>query len=161
MVLLLKMSHVETPVGKMVALADSHSLHLLEFECQEGLKRIQTHFQITQGRNSVIDAIDRELKEYFSGNLTEFKTPVSYIGSPFQEEVWAALRTIPYGKTISYRELASVVGRPKSCRAVGSANGANRLAIVIPCHRVINAGGNLGGYAGSKERKAWLLQHEI
>ena len=82
------------------------------------------------------------------------------MGSPFQQQVWLALQTIPHGQTCSYQELAVQIGRPSSCRAVANANGANQIAIVIPCHRVINTGGALGGYGGGVSRKQWLLSHE-
>jgi AraC family transcriptional regulator of adaptative response/methylated-DNA-[protein]-cysteine methyltransferase len=89
-----------------------------------------------------------------------FKTPLAPSGSPFQNAVWEALKTIPPGETWSYAQLARIVGRPKAVRAVGAANGCNQLAIVIPCHRVIGANGELVGYAGGVARKRWLLEHE-
>ena len=101
-----------------------------------------------------------QLDEYFAGRATAFDIPLSTAGTEFQCRVWAALREIPHGETISYGELASRLGMPGASRAVGLANGRNPIAIVIPCHRVIGADGRLTGYGGGLERKAWLLRHE-
>lgn len=101
-----------------------------------------------------------EVEAYFAGELREFSTPVRSTGTPFQQKVWAELRRIPYGQTISYAELAARVGNPNASRAVGSANGRNQVCIVIPCHRVIAADGTLGGFGGGLWRKEWLLKHE-
>lgn len=102
------------------------------------------------------------LRRYFDGELDAIADlPVRFDrGTPFQQEVWAALRTIPVGETISYAELAQRVGRPTGFRAVGSANGQNPVGVVVPCHRVISSDGTLGGYAGGLDRKRWLLAHE-
>jgi AraC family transcriptional regulator of adaptative response/methylated-DNA-[protein]-cysteine methyltransferase len=97
---------------------------------------------------------------YFDGNLTEFKTPLFFLGSSFQKQVWEALRKIPFGQTRSYAEMATFIGKPSAFRAVANANGANQLAIVVPCHRVINTNGDLAGYGGGIARKKWLIHHE-
>jgi len=104
--------------------------------------------------------VARQLDAYFAGRLEAFRVELAEVGTPFQREVWAALRTIPYGQTISYGELAALVGRPGAARAVGTANGANPVCLVVPCHRVIAADGSLGGYAGGLERKRALLELE-
>jgi methylated-DNA-[protein]-cysteine S-methyltransferase len=101
-----------------------------------------------------------QLRAYFAGELTEFDLPVAMHGTEFQRRVWAGLRDIPYGETISYGELAARVGRPGASRAVGLANGRNPIAIIVPCHRVIGADGSLTGYGGGLDRKVWLLEHE-
>ncbi len=101
-----------------------------------------------------------QLEAYFAGTRQEFDLPLSYEGTAFQTKVWDYLRSIPYGKTISYRDLALGVDSPKGFRAVGAANGKNPLSIFIPCHRVINAGGGLGGYAGGLDKKTILLELE-
>lgn len=101
-----------------------------------------------------------ELDEYFAGTRTAFDVPVRLHGTPFQLEVWEQLRRIPYGETISYGELAKRVDRPEAARAVGSANGQNPVAIVVPCHRVIGADGSLTGFGGGLEWKRWLLERE-
>ncbi len=106
-------------------------------------------------------AIRRALRDYFAGDLTATDTiPVAMHGTPFQRDVWAGLRTIRAGTTLSYGALARQLGRPKAVRAVGLANGANPVAIVVPCHRVIGADGSLTGYGGGLDRKRWLLAHE-
>ena len=101
-----------------------------------------------------------QLKDYFAGRLKRFDLALEAIGSHYQMETWAALREIPYGETVSYGEIARRIGDPGGARAVGMANNANPIAIVVPCHRVIGASGTLTGYAGGIERKRWLLDHE-
>lgn len=108
----------------------------------------------------VLKWCQRELAEYFNGTRQTFTFPYEVEGTMFQQDVWQALATIPYAETISYRELAVKLGRDRAVRAVGSANGRNRLSIVIPCHRVIGSNGTLTGYAGGLWRKDWLLRHE-
>ncbi len=107
----------------------------------------------------LLDA-ERQLAEYFGGWRTAFDLPVKAPGTAFQQQVWAALQEIPYGHTISYGGLAERLGNPKAVRAVGSANGHNPIAIVVPCHRVIGANGSLTGYGGGLERKKFLLELE-
>jgi methylated-DNA-[protein]-cysteine S-methyltransferase len=102
----------------------------------------------------------QQLTAYFAGNLTEFDLPLQLAGSPFQQKVWEALKTIPYGTAISYGALAQQIGQPSASRAVGLSNGRNPVSIVVPCHRVIGANGKLTGYGGGIERKQWLLNHE-
>jgi AraC family transcriptional regulator of adaptative response/methylated-DNA-[protein]-cysteine methyltransferase len=112
------------------------------------------------GSNAMLDEVERQLRAYLAGERRTFDLPVDVPGSPFQEAVWAELRRIPFGSTISYRELAARVGVPAASRAVGRANGSNRLAVIIPCHRVIASGGGLGGYGGGLAAKRWLLDLE-
>ncbi len=102
-----------------------------------------------------------QLHAYFDGDLTEFQVPIRLEGTDFQRRVWSHLQDIPYGETISYGELARRVGSPKASRAVGLANGRNPVSIIVPCHRVIGANGQLTGYGGGLERKTWLLEHEV
>jgi AraC family transcriptional regulator of adaptative response/methylated-DNA-[protein]-cysteine methyltransferase len=117
---------------------------------------------IVPGNHQHLDQLNDELARYFAGTLTEFTVPVVAPGSPFQQRVWSALQNIPfpYGETRSYEELARSIGSPGAQRAVGRANGLNRIAIVIPCHRVVNKGGQLGGYGGGLWRKQFLLDLE-
>jgi methylated-DNA-[protein]-cysteine S-methyltransferase len=105
-------------------------------------------------------ATKQQLTAYFAGGLTEFDLPLQMPGTAFQQQVWSALKTIDYGTTISYGELAQQIGQPKASRAVGLANGRNPVSIIVPCHRVIGANGKLTGYGGGVERKQWLLNHE-
>ena len=108
-----------------------------------------------------IEILHKDLADYFQGLPPDFSTlPLDPRGTPFQVRVWQELRKIPWGETISYKELAVRAGNPKACRAVGQANGANPIPLIIPCHRVINADGSLGGYSSGIERKRWLLRHE-
>jgi AraC family transcriptional regulator of adaptative response/methylated-DNA-[protein]-cysteine methyltransferase len=115
---------------------------------------------IVPGRNRHIDRLEHELREYFAGTRRTFTVPLTYPGSPFEEQVWSALLNIPYGGTESYESLARSLGRPRAPRAVGSANGRNRIAILIPCHRVVTKAGTLGGYGGGLWRKYALLHLE-
>jgi AraC family transcriptional regulator of adaptative response/methylated-DNA-[protein]-cysteine methyltransferase len=150
----------------MLAIANDSALYLLEFVYRRGLEReierlrTRTKSAIIPGRTPIIDSIDAELKAYFQGTLTHFKTPLFWLGSPFQKTVWEELMKIKPGQTCSYAEIARNIGMPKAFRAVANANGANQLAIVIPCHRVINTNGDIGGYGGGISRKSWLLNHE-
>lgn len=162
----LKAEWIDTPFGPMVAIANDDALHLLEFVNRRGLEReierlrTKRNAVIIPGRTAITELVESELSDYFSGKLREFKTPVCFLGSDFQKSVWAALRAIPYGETCSYSELARTVGTPNGARAVAGANGANQLAIVIPCHRVINSDGQLGGYGGGVACKRHLLELE-
>jgi len=108
----------------------------------------------------VLDDAAAQLGAYFAGRLTRFDLPLATDGTAFQRIVWAVLREVPYGETVSYGELAVLVGRPGAARAVGSANARNPIALIVPCHRVIGAGGTLTGYAYGIERKRWLIDHE-
>lgn len=163
---ILKASWIDTRLGPMIAISDERALHLLEFVDRRGLEREverlrkRTKSAIIPGMTEPIQSIERELTGYFNGTLTEFQTPLSLLGSPFQKRVWEQLAAIPPGETRSYADIAHALGKPTAFRAVAGANGANQLAIVIPCHRVINSNGELGGYGGGLTRKAWLLQHE-
>ena len=163
---ILKASWLDTALGPMIAIADDESLYLLEFVDRRGLEREierlrkKTKSAIIPGSTKPIISIEAELKLYFEGTLNEFKTPINLLGSPFQKQVWHELTQIPYGETRSYSKQAETIGNPTAFRAVANANGANQLAIVIPCHRIINLDGSLGGYGGGIARKKWLIEHE-
>lgn len=162
---LLTASWIDTPLGPMVAIADDKVLYLLEFVTRRGLEREverlrQRGFAIIPGNTSPLRSIREELNAYFEGKLIDFKTPYQLMGSPFQQQVWQALCQIPYGETKSYKEQAISLEKPTAFRAVANANGANQLAIIIPCHRVISSDGTLGGYGGGLGVKQWLLEHE-
>ncbi|MDD9368470.1 methylated-DNA--[protein]-cysteine S-methyltransferase, partial [Staphylococcus aureus] len=152
--------------GSMLAISDDDSLLLLEFVDRKGLEteikklRMRLNAAITPEKTVIIQQIEAELARYFNGELIDFKTPIRYIGSDFQQSVWNELRRIPVGETISYKRLAEKLGRPTASRAVARANGANQLSIIVPCHRVINTNGALGGYGGGLARKEWLIKHE-
>lgn len=148
---------IETPLGPMTAVADEHVLHFLEFENRADAIRPEA---IVPGFTAPLISIQKELAQYFAGKLKTFKTPISYQGTPFQTQVWEALQKIPYGETRSYAALAKALGKETAYRAVANGCGANHLAIIIPCHRVINTNGHLGGFGGGLPRKKWLLNHE-
>lgn len=158
---------VETPLGSMLAIADEAQLYLLEFVDRRGLEneivrlRKRLHAVILPGHSNVFDQLKQQLKEYFDGHRTTFTVPLFLLGSDFQKRVWNTLITIPTGTTSSYKQLAEKVQNTLAHRAVANANGANTIAILIPCHRVINSNGELGGYGGGLARKAWLLKHEL
>lgn len=163
--IVLKAQWIDTILGTMLAIADDSVLYLLEFTHRRNLKKELENFrtrsyELTLGDSLPIDLIKKELTSYFQGELTKFNTPYKVFGSQFQQQVWQALCTIPFGETRSYKEQAIYLNKPNSCRAVANANGANQLAIIIPCHRVIASDGTLGGYAGGVAAKQWLLEHE-
>ena len=157
---------VESPFGPLLAAATSDGICLLEFTDRRRLDhqfaRLRKYFRcsIVPGENSHILQLKSELAEYFAGTRKQFLVKLFYPGTPFEERVWNVLLTIPYGSTISYEDIAKAIGSPGASRAVGRANGFNRISIVIPCHRVINKNGELGGYGGGLWRKKMLLSLE-
>ncbi|OGU63589.1 MAG: methylated-DNA--[protein]-cysteine S-methyltransferase [Stygiobacter sp.] len=159
-------SWIESPMGPLIAAANKDGICLLEFsdrrmlDAQFATLRKLFKAPIVPGENKHILQLKKELQNYFEGTLKEFKTPIVFPGTDFQNKVWNELLKIPPGETASYEELAKRVGVPKGQRAVGHANGLNRIAIVIPCHRVVNKNGNLGGYGGGLWRKQKLLELE-
>jgi AraC family transcriptional regulator of adaptative response/methylated-DNA-[protein]-cysteine methyltransferase len=158
-------SWLESPVGPLVAGATDEGVCLLEFSDRRMLEAQLDSVRrrlgpALPGRHPLLDQLGSELAEYFDGKRRDFTVPLVYPGTPFQVKVWDALRQIPYGETYSYEKLAWAVGAPGAQRAVGHANGQNRLAILIPCHRVVNKDGKLGGYGGGLWRKQLLLDLE-
>lgn len=157
-------SWLDSPLGPILAVASESRLVLLEFVERRGLERellrLRETAALVPGRSSPIEQIESELAEYFAGERETFDTPIELRGTGFQRSVWEELLRIPPGETRSYQQLANALGRPTAFRAVAQANGANQLAIVVPCHRVINSNGELGGYGGGVPRKRWLLEHE-
>lgn len=155
-----------SPLGPMVAAATHEGVCLLEFadrrmlETQLGRLQRKLRCNLAPGRNAHLERLEVELRRYFEGTLTEFSVPLALPGTPFQVAVWRALLEIPYGEVRTYEGLAHAIGRPAAQRAVGRANGDNRLAIIVPCHRVVGADGNLRGYGGGLWRKQSLLDHE-
>ena len=115
---------------------------------------------LIEGRTAMLDQAVAQLEEYFAGTRREFDLPLDPLGTPFQQSAWIVLRSIPYGRTMSYGEQARRLGDPNKARAVGAANGRNPLSIVVPCHRVIGSTGHLTGFGGGLEAKSWLLDHE-
>lgn len=163
---LILISRTETPLGPMFVAATDIGICLLEFVdrrmLETELKDLQRLLKakIITGENQHIYQAKSELEEYFAGERKSFEMALNTPGTAFQQQVWDQLLTIPHGTTRSYQEQAERVGNPKAVRAVASANGHNRVSIVVPCHRVIGKDGNLTGYGGGLERKRWLLEHE-
>jgi AraC family transcriptional regulator of adaptative response/methylated-DNA-[protein]-cysteine methyltransferase len=162
----LRLGWIETPIGPMIAGSHEGFLIFLEYTTRERMvtqiealrRRFKTPFVLID--DAILRQTRTELGEYFAGNRRDFTIPLRYPGTPFEERVWSALLKIPYGETRSYESLAMITSTKEAVRAVGSANGRNRIAIVIPCHRVINKGGGLGGYGGGLWRKRALLALE-
>jgi AraC family transcriptional regulator, regulatory protein of adaptative response / methylated-DNA-[protein]-cysteine methyltransferase len=157
----------ETRLGAMSAAATPEGLCLLEFS--EGRGRLESELaeverllgcKAAEGENPHTRQALRELEEYYSGKRRAFEVPLQLAGTAFQQAVWRALVTIPFGETVSYQDQARRVGKPEAVRAVAAANGRNHLAVIVPCHRVIGKDGSLTGYGGGLHRKAWLLAHE-
>ncbi|MDX2246714.1 MAG: methylated-DNA--[protein]-cysteine S-methyltransferase [Bacteroidia bacterium] len=162
----LDLTRLETPLGTMIACGTSQGICLLEFSDR---KMLETEFKhlakklnatIVQGENPHFENLREEISEYFEGKRKTFNVPLFTPGTDFQQQVWRELQNIPYATTRSYKQQAIAIGKPESVRAVANANGMNRIAIIIPCHRVIGNDGNLTGYGGGLWRKKWLLDLE-
>lgn len=158
---------IATPIGELMVVADeNHHLRALEWSEFEGklhrtLERRYRDSPVRLASSANPGGLSDTLQRYFAGELTAIDSlPVATAGTDFQQQVWKALRDIPCGSVMSYGQLAARLGCPTASRAVGMANGANPICIVVPCHRVIGAGGALTGYAGGIQRKQWLLIHE-
>lgn len=163
---LIAITRILTPLGPMIAGAIDHKICLLEFTdrrmLETQLERIKKYYKanLQPGNDSVFDELNQQLDSYFNGQLKNFKVPLSTLGTAFQQRVWTELQNIPYGESRSYKEQAIALGNVKAIRAVATANGDNRIAIIIPCHRVIGADGSMVGYGGGIWRKQWLLTLE-
>ena len=157
---------IETPIGAMRAVARDDGLVMCEYEnpvrLPGQLDRVRTLFGVDAipGEHPILAQTQRELDEYFEGEREVFSIPLVLDGTPFQTAVWHALLEIPFGATTSYERIAVRVGRAGAARAVGRANGDNRIAIIVPCHRVIGSNGSLTGYGGGMQRKRRLLNLE-
>jgi len=157
---------IETPIGAMIAITDSSRLHLLEFFDRKALPneirvlQKQAKGRMGVGRFDLLDSIETELENYFNSGRSSFSTALNLFGGGFAREVWSELQKIPAGETRSYSDIAKAIGKPEAVRAVARANGENRIALLIPCHRVISADGTLSGYGGGIWRKRWLIDHE-
>jgi methylated-DNA-[protein]-cysteine S-methyltransferase len=156
--------HLNSPIGTLTLAWDYRALRALDFDGFE--ERFQRLLESQYGdchlhKTQIPAEFRRAMEAYFAGELTLVdKLHVQTGGTAFQQQVWAALRDIPAGKTLSYGELAKKIGRPGASRAVGRANGSNPVGIIVPCHRVIGSDGSLTGYGGGMDRKRWLLEHE-
>lgn len=158
--------HITTPLGKMIAGATDEGICLFDFEFRKMMpvirKRISSFLRddFVEGEHEHIEQLQQQVNEYFKGDRQQFDLPLLLTGTAFQQKVWEALHTIPYGSTRSYMQQTKVLGDEKAIRAVARANGENCLAIIVPCHRVVGSDGSLTGYAGGLKAKKWLLEHE-
>ncbi len=143
--------YIASPIGLVEICADDKALRSIDFV---------DHPRHLSNSNAVLDKTAVQMGDYFKGVRNHFDIPLALKGTEFQLAVWHQLMQIPYGCMVSYRDIAQDIGRPRAVRAVGAANGRNPIAIIVPCHRVIGADGQLTGYASGLWRKAWLLQHE-
>ena len=147
---------IETPIGLLLVRTSARGVIAIEFDARPGEPKPCDNDNARRG----LEQATRELHEYFVGTRREFEVDVDAAGTPFRRRVWRELRTLDFGATISYGELARRVGNPNASRAVGAANGANPIPIIVPCHRVIGADATLTGFGGGMWRKEWLLRHE-
>jgi AraC family transcriptional regulator of adaptative response/methylated-DNA-[protein]-cysteine methyltransferase len=164
--LVVHVDRLETALGPMIAAATATELVMLEFADRRMLPtqvgRLVRHFDcvFVPARSEVLKAAQCQLDEFFARRRQQFTVPIAFPGTPFQLDVWQALLAIPPGETRSYQQVAAIIGKPQAVRAVARANGDNRIAIIIPCHRVIGADGKLTGYGGGLWRKRRLLELE-
>jgi methylated-DNA-[protein]-cysteine S-methyltransferase len=152
---------IDSPVGELRIIASERGLRAILWGAED-VARIAAidDGDLVEERTPLLDEAVRQLQEYFAGTRRDFDLPLDPAGTPFQQSAWNVLRTIPYGKTMSYGEQARRLGDPNKARAVGAANGKNPLSIVVPCHRVIGSSGELTGFAAGIDVKSWLLDHE-
>ena len=150
---------MDTPVGRLTIIASDDGVRAILWP-DEDAGRVRLPTASSDSDHPVIVATVAQLGEYFDGEREEFDLPLDPVGTDFQQAAWTALRTIPYGTTVSYGEQAARMGDRRKARAVGAANGRNPISIVVPCHRVVGSNGSLTGFAGGIDTKAWLLDHE-
>lgn len=162
----IKVMHYHFPCGEMILGSFDGKLCLCDW--LDGRRRVSTDMRLlrilkaefVEGSSNVIETVQQQLNEYFLNQRRNFDIPLLFVGTDFQKKVWNELRNIPYGKTVSYGELARRIGMPKAVRAVANANAVNAISIIAPCHRVIGTDGSLTGYGGGLNRKKFLLELE-
>jgi len=147
---------ISSPIDDVIIQATENGVSYVGFYP----KTHYTHTPVEQVTNEAVLICVQQLKEYFNGQRKTFNVPLDTQGTPFQNGVWQALLSVPFGKTMTYGDIAKQLNNPKAVRAVGAANGKNPISIIVPCHRIIGANSKLTGYAGGLERKSWLLKHE-
>ena len=152
-------SVIDSPVGPLTIVATDHGVRAILWP-DDDPTRVRLDTSIENPEHRVISMTVTQLSEYFDGERTDFDVPLDPVGTEFQRAAWDALRSIPYGTTVSYGEQAERMGDRRKARAVGAANGRNPISIVVPCHRVVGSTGALTGFAGGLDTKAWLLTHE-
>lgn len=153
--------YYNSPIGALEIRSTGSTISdVLFVNSWKGAKVNEEELSFVKPKSAIIKTCIKQLDEYFAGKRTEFNFHISQVGTEFQQQVWAELCNIPYGRTISYLELSKRIGNVKAIRAVGTANGNNSICIIVPCHRVIGSNGELVGYGGDLWRKKWLLEHE-
>jgi len=153
-------TYFDNPLGEMLALSDGEVLTGLYFGVEKHLPELDSNWK-QQNKNALFQLTQKQLSEYAKGKRKEFTVPFCFTnGTPFQRKVWQALLTVPYGKTLSYLEIAKHIRKPKSVRAVANAIGSNPISLIVPCHRIIGSDGSLTGYAGGLDRKRAILALE-
>lgn len=166
MIRTINIQYYKSPVGELIIGSLEDKLVMCDWRYRKTRKNINkrilesTRAKFVEEENTVITNCVQQLTDYFQGHRREFHLPLSFIGTDFQKEVWEELRLVPYGKTISYTQLAKMMNHPKAIRAIAAANGANAIAIIVPCHRIIGGQGELVGYAGGLTAKQKLLHLE-
>jgi len=161
-----------SPIGMLTIVAMPDAIVAIRWDTESDARDPEAHnpvdaklpsasVEVERGEHAVLEDAARQLDQYFAGERTEFDLPLAPIGTEFQQQAWTALRSIPFGETISYGEQARRLGDKNKSRAVGAANGRNPIPIVVPCHRVVGSNGHLTGFAGGLGVKAWLLEHEL
>lgn len=157
-------NELPTPLGNMHVGITEYGIAMFEFPVESRIdlhkKMFSEFYSETSVRPSLLDSLKEQIDQFFEGKLTRFDLPLHLHGTDFQKTVWKSLINIPFGKTLSYLELANSIGNPKSVRAVAQANGLNRIPIIVPCHRIIASNGKLTGFSGGLWRKEMLLSLE-
>ena len=156
-----EIAYYQSPLGALEIRSTGSAIsEILFVNSWKGAKINEAELSFVKPKSAIIKSCFKQLDEYFAGKRTEFTVHIAQVGTEFQQQVWAELCKIPYGRTISYMELSKRIGNVKAIRAVGTANGNNSICIIVPCHRVIGSNGELVGYGGDLWRKKWLLEHE-
>ena len=155
----LSYKYFASPIGRLKLVASETGLRAILWE-KDSPRRVPLTDLVNDDGQGILLEAERQLREYFAGQRNEFSLPLDLRGTSFQKDVWRALQAIPFGKTLSYGEIAKQLGRPTASRAVGAANGRNPVSIIVPCHRVIGSTGKLTGFAGGLTAKAHLLNLE-
>lgn len=154
-------AYYKSPLGILHLVADIENVNEITFlNSMKGKKVDESAISFPKVSSPLLKKCIEQLNEYFTGSRKEFELPLAQSGTVFQQKVWSKLYDIPYGRTISYLELSKKLENVKAIRAVGTANGSNKICIIVPCHRVIGSNGSLVGYGGDLWRKQWLLEHE-
>jgi len=151
---------MKSPIGILTLIASPKGLSCLLFSQSPIPRSLREKSIVDSQGNQIITTAKTQLEEYFAGQRDTFTVPLDLVGTPFQVQVWKSLIKVKFGATRSYGEQASSIGRPTAVRAVGSANGKNPVAIILPCHRIIASDGSIGGFSGGIKNKIWLLEHE-